>query len=755
MSDRRLLAPPLAWFTEWQRQSGEQIPDFDAFPAIPALPDLLVCEDGTRVKSGDDWERRRAELLLQVKHWLTGTWPECPPAIIQSEILSETRMHAACCRQVLVTFGDSARSFSFDLELMIPDVPAPLPVFITQANHRRWAVLALSRGCLCCVYPGADSNDQSEQLKNLYPECDWSKLTRRAWLGCRALDYVLSLPQADAEKVCITGHSRNGKQSLIAGAMDPRFSAVISSSSGSGGAIPWRCSSEFCFQESVEFMTRNETTRHWFHPRLRFFTGREDRLPVDTHALLGLIAPRACLLSDAFNDGCGSTFGVEQAYAAAEPVYGLLGEGRRLGLTYRWGNHETDSQVIHRYIDWFDAVLTERYTPDPFPLSPRYTPGAICPDRDVTVGNTGCGYTPDRFGPGLLRDYPSPKRHAFRWHDWSGMQTTADIDTPPDVRHDRTAALHWLLGSRAPAISDPGGAYGKRAPYRFGLLGQGNSPAGVQRLSLNFGDYVAGEIFYPEGVKGPLTPVIWLHPFSHSYGYTGAYMSGPQIYHRLAQEGYLVFTYDQIGFGSRVQEGLDFSLRYPRSSLMAKMLGDVSAALDVLCRETLSCPNSARSDVLNLPERDTSRIVCLGYSLGGFVALLAAAADPRIAAVASFCGAVPLRHMPVAVTQGPMQPFWQRLQLLPKLGFFADREDELPVSLADILQLVAPRPCLLVSPKYDREISAEDAVLEADEARSAWKKTGAFSHLVPEDYNRFQGEQHDIFLKWLRTHLSD
>ena len=37
----------------------------------------------------------------------------------------------------------------------------------------------------------------------------------------------LSLPQIDPERVGITGHSRNGKQSLIAAAFDERFKAVV------------------------------------------------------------------------------------------------------------------------------------------------------------------------------------------------------------------------------------------------------------------------------------------------------------------------------------------------------------------------------------------------------------------------------------------------------------------------------------------------------------------------------------------------
>ena len=39
---------------------------------------------------------------------------------------------------------------------------------------------------------------------------------------------------------------------------------------------------------------------HWFHPRLRFFAGREDKLPVDQNMLMALVAPRGLFLYSAF-----------------------------------------------------------------------------------------------------------------------------------------------------------------------------------------------------------------------------------------------------------------------------------------------------------------------------------------------------------------------------------------------------------------------------------------------------------------------
>ena len=98
------------------------------------------------------------------------------------------------------------------------------------------------------------------------------KIYRRAWLGSRALDYMLTRSDVNpsivrphrlnweqgsclrcshnlhlhspvCQQVSITGHSRNGKQSLIAAAFDERITAVVGSSPGMPIASPIRFSS--------------------------------------------------------------------------------------------------------------------------------------------------------------------------------------------------------------------------------------------------------------------------------------------------------------------------------------------------------------------------------------------------------------------------------------------------------------------------------------------------------------------------------
>ena len=297
---RQYLRPSEYW-EAWLAGSGEEPPDLDALPAIPNLPEPL--HGSVEVREAAQWPVRRAEILNAFKRYVIGAYPE-PPEPIEARTLAELPgSNGASVREVELSFGPGRRA-KLHLELCLPPGAGPFPVFMTQRNHAGWARIALARGYAAVVYNACDSTDDTQAYKEIWPGHDWSMLCRRAWAAGRALDWLRTLPAIDRERACITGHSRNGKQALICGAIDARFGVVISSSSGIGGASPYRLANEAHFSEGIEILTHSFP--EWFHPRLRFFAGREDRLPVDANLLLALSAPRAVLISTALNDPCES-----------------------------------------------------------------------------------------------------------------------------------------------------------------------------------------------------------------------------------------------------------------------------------------------------------------------------------------------------------------------------------------------------------------------------------------------------------------
>lgn len=55
----------------------------------------------------------------------------------------------------------------------------------------------------------------------------------------RVIDYLVTLPEIDHEKIIVTGHSRGGKTALLTGALDERVAITVPNASG-GRAQCWR-----------------------------------------------------------------------------------------------------------------------------------------------------------------------------------------------------------------------------------------------------------------------------------------------------------------------------------------------------------------------------------------------------------------------------------------------------------------------------------------------------------------------------------
>ena len=189
---------------------------------------------------------------------------------------------------------------------------------------------------------------------------------------------------------------------------------------------------------------------------------------------------------------------------------------------------------------------------------------------------------------------------------------------------------------------------------------------GMAWTEIPFGDGLKGDLFYPAGHKsGKLPVVIWLHPYSYQYGWSIAspWSSKGSDYRldqrpsfpSLVRRGFAVLAFDQIGFGSRVLDAREFYTRYPKWSLMGKMVSDTRAAIDSLTQ---------------VDEIDPQRIYLMGYSLGAKVGLLTAALDERVRGLAAVAGFDPLRlDTPDRGVEG-IRHYSHLHGLMPRLGFF-------------------------------------------------------------------------------------
>ena len=193
------------------------------------------------------------------------------------------------------------------------------------------------------------------------------KIALWAWAALRVMDYACTLTQLNKTRAAIAGHSRLGKTALLAGAVDTRFSYIISNNSGCCGAAVSRGKKG----ETI----RNITNRFlfWFKNSFKKYADNEDALPFDQHFLLAACAPRRIYVSSSSDDlwadpdaeflGCklaGSIWddlGLPSFICGNEtqcaPVTGKLYHGGRVAYHKRKGAHylgREDWQYFMKYI---------------------------------------------------------------------------------------------------------------------------------------------------------------------------------------------------------------------------------------------------------------------------------------------------------------------------------------------------------------------------------------------------------------------
>jgi hypothetical protein len=155
---------------------------------------------------------------------------------------------------------------------------------------------------------------------------DWGALRTWAWGASRALDYFETDHAVNATQVGIEGMSRYGKAALVTMAYDPRFAIAFVASSGEGGAKLHRRN----YGELVENIA-SSGGYHWMAGNFLRYAGplNCNDLPVDSHELIALCAPRPVFISAGTlqaGDGWVDAKGMFLAAVGAGPVYKLLGK---------------------------------------------------------------------------------------------------------------------------------------------------------------------------------------------------------------------------------------------------------------------------------------------------------------------------------------------------------------------------------------------------------------------------------------------
>ncbi|MCF7885324.1 MAG: acetylxylan esterase [Candidatus Marinimicrobia bacterium] len=336
------------------------------------LPPILQLENGEKVTDQERWSnQRRSEILEYFRKYQYGRIP-VENADIQFDVFdkgSSAFKGEATRKQVNISFMKNTTGPNMDVLIYLPSKASkPVPILLMinfTANSSMVNDPGVKRGMIwnrehqkvpapeksifgsfdvmqflkqgigiAMVYYGDIEPDFDGGIqygvRSLFMEPDQEKPAPDEWGAIsawtfglsRIMDYLETDKDVDGDQVALFGVSRLGKTVLWAGARDPRFAMVIASCSGEGGAALSRRN----FGETIAHLTAPSRYDYQFCANYQKFAKNPDNLPMDSHMLLALMAPRPLLLQTGSKDLWSDPKGEFLAAIAAEPAYHLFGK---------------------------------------------------------------------------------------------------------------------------------------------------------------------------------------------------------------------------------------------------------------------------------------------------------------------------------------------------------------------------------------------------------------------------------------------
>lgn len=330
----------------------------------PTLPDPLTLKNGQKVTTPEEWwSKRRPEIVEDFDREVYGRAPKNTPRVNWElkGVSQESEGNIPVTKKQLIGWVDNSTYppilIGIQLTLATPaHAPGPVPVIMEFGFTGRFAnpppgfatpgptwqqqVLAKGWGYAILIPTTVQADNGAGLTGGIIglmnkgqprkPD-DWGALRAWAWAASRALDYFETDKSVDAKQVGIEGLSRYGKAALVTMAYDQRFAIALVASSGEGGAKLHRRN----FGELVENLA-GTGEYHWMAGNFIKYGGplTWNDLPVDSHELVALCAPRPVFISAGSmnGDAWADAKGMFLAGVGAGPVYRLLGK-KDLGVT--------------------------------------------------------------------------------------------------------------------------------------------------------------------------------------------------------------------------------------------------------------------------------------------------------------------------------------------------------------------------------------------------------------------------------------
>ena len=323
---------------------------------------LMEFDDGSSVKTPQDWTRRSEEIR---KYWhdVLGAWP----ALLENpQIVYEATEHVENFMRHKVRIEVEPGLLDGPHYLLIPDGQGPFPAVVVPwynsedtagltdkaRGNRDFGYALTKRGFVSLCLGGTNGTDvrQPQRTERIQP------LSYLAYTAANGSNVLANLPQVDANRIGIIGHSFGGKWAMFASCLHERFACAVWSDPGivwneqdpsANYWEKWYLGYDFNRSGDAQRPAGLVTTDK---PR----TGAYRRLideGHDMHELNALMAPRPFLVSGGAQDRPPHWLALNHSIA----VNRLLGYSNRVAMTMREGHSPTaeSNEQAYQFLEHF------------------------------------------------------------------------------------------------------------------------------------------------------------------------------------------------------------------------------------------------------------------------------------------------------------------------------------------------------------------------------------------------------------------
>lgn len=361
------------------------MPSPDSLPANSKLPDPFTKMDGTRITDKSEWLCRREEILQQTYAYIYGEKP-VPSENSVDGMVTESSI------SVQATGPEGTATFTLSVDMNGATAPAPAIIYYDGGLG---SPLPIPNGVASIRFQAVEASGGSGPKTGPFYDAYGANhplgiLPAQAWQISRVLDLLEKNPGIiDPYRIGLTGCSRNGKGAFVGGVLDNRIALTVPVESGIGGTVALRLVEVLDTYSGSEWPFHAISYVRWLSEVQlgQFTTGNNagadntDKLPVDMHSAMALIAPRGLYIVD---NPSTMYNGLDRNAAwvtgnVGKMIYEALGVGDNMAYQGAGGGHcswrqqyqPTLDAMIDKFLKGNDSAATGNVATDlPNPPNP-------------------------------------------------------------------------------------------------------------------------------------------------------------------------------------------------------------------------------------------------------------------------------------------------------------------------------------------------------------------------------------------------